>query len=140
MTRAIGLEDFHAAREAQARVDEIYSAFGDHAPAPRVLEGEGPLSYRQRAANDLKKHSPDWKDVDVRTLPLPAFEIAERKIHADALREARAPTNIPPGTLIERVERDATGRCISRFFGDPECCWGPFKPAIRHLNRTMVDR
>jgi colicin import membrane protein len=140
MTRAIGLEDFHAAREAQARVDEIYSAFGDHAPAPRVLEGEGPLSYRQRAANDLKKHSPDWKDVDVRTLPLPAFEIAERKIHADALREARAPTNIPAGQQVERIERDITGRHITRFFGDPELTWSPFKSPVRRLLSTVADR
>jgi hypothetical protein len=132
--RTVGLDDFHAAREPQAKADVIYRLFDSQAPQPRVLQGESPLGYRQRVASELKRHSPAWRDVEVRTLPTAAFEVAERQIYADAEREARAPTNVPAGQLIERVERcDKTGRCISRFFGDPEVTWGPFKLATRSV-------
>jgi hypothetical protein len=143
MTRTIGLEDFAAVRAPQARADLVYRAFDSRAPEPRVLEGESTLSFRQRVAADLKRHSQKWRDVsdmELRTLPRATFEIAEKEIYADALREARAPTNIPAGELIERNERDQTGRMITRFFGDPECCWGVFKSPIRRVTATMADR
>jgi hypothetical protein len=41
---------------------------------------------------------------------------------------------------VERVERDMTGRCITRFFGDPECCWGPFKQPFKRLLGIAGDR
>jgi hypothetical protein len=126
-------QDYHAAREPQARADEIYRAFDARAPAPRVLEGEGALGYRHRVANDLKRHSATWRDVEVRSLPLAAFEVAEKQIYADAQREARAPSNVPRGQLVERIESDRTGRHITKFFGDPAACWDMFKAPHKNV-------
>ena len=74
------------------------------------------MGYRQRVANDLKRHSATWRDVEIRTLPLAAFEVAEKQIYADAQREARAPSNVP-----------------RKLFGDPAACWDIFKAPYKNV-------
>jgi hypothetical protein len=131
--RTVTLDDFHAAQEQQARADQIYQALDSHAPAPRVLEGEGPLGYRKRIASDLKRHSPTWRNVEVRDLPNPAFDVAEAQIFSDAQRAVYDPSTVPAGTLREVVEPDRTGRRITRFIGDPQDCWSAFKTPVRRV-------
>ena len=135
MANTIGLDDFHAAREPQARADAIYRAFDSRAPAPRVLEGESPLGYRQRVAFDLKRHSPAWKDVDVRSLSSAVFAVAEAQIYQDAEREALHPTTFRPGELRAVVSMDGAGRPVTRYVGDPAACWAQFKLPIRYVRR-----
>ena len=116
-------------REHQARADAIARAFGDAAP-PR-LAGERLFAYRCRLLEPLKKHSPEWRTVDLHRLQADSLEVAERAILDAARREATRPTSFRPGELVERTETDATGRNITRFFGDPEACWGIFKQPSR---------
>jgi len=110
--------------EAQARADRVLRQFGDS--AERWQDGESIADYRRRLLEPLKQHSPAWRKVSVPRQE-DVLQVAEQQILADAAREARAPTSIPPGKLVERVTTDVTGRRISRFFGDPEACWGAFK-------------
>jgi hypothetical protein len=102
----------------------VYQKFGD--VAPRRLDGESAGAYTRRLLEPLKKHHPDWANDPLPT-ELPVLNKVKEQILKAAGREAVLPTNIPPGTLIERVTKDAAGREISRFYGDPEACWGEFK-------------
>ena len=52
-----------------------------------------------------------------------------RKAKSDAAFAAKA----TPGQLVEELVIDPTGRRISRFHGDPEACWGPFKQPGRRV-------
>lgn len=118
---------------AQDRANRIYQAFGD-AGAPRWLDGESLQQYRQRLAQPLKKHSKAWAGIEIAKLPEDAFVVAETAIYHDAQAAAEAPVAGPSGGLRRVVTQDAAGRRISRFYGDPEACWGTFKdPVVRAL-------
>jgi hypothetical protein len=117
--------------KAQAKADSVYAAFGDS--APRYVEGERLNHYRQRLLEPIKKHSPEWRSADLSRMSEDVLRIAEAKIYSDAAREAREPSNVPAGTLVERVERDATGRKISRFYGSPSVWMDQFKSEVRYL-------
>ena len=112
--------------EAQSRAERIYQAFGDSAPS--AVRGESLLQYRARLANKVKQHSAQWKSIDLTTLKDESvLNVAETQIYADAYSAARSPVHIGAGKLHEVKETDRTGRHISRFYGDPEECWAPFK-------------
>lgn len=104
-------------------------ALGDELPTP--LHGESATEHRQRVLGTFQRHSPDWSAVNLRRLKGAALDTAERQIYAAANAAARDPGTVPAGTLREIVETDPTGRRITRFIGDPEACWGPFKSPSR---------
>jgi hypothetical protein len=110
---------------AHSNAEHLARALGSFAPDPAPSESSG--SYRRRLAGDFQKYSKDWASVDLKMCAPDAFDKIEHAIYADAAREILEPTNVPPGELAERISTDQTGRRISRFFGDPEVCWGPFK-------------
>jgi hypothetical protein len=114
---------------AQARVDSVAKLFGDFAPP--WFAGERLSQYRARLLRPYLPHSKSWKDVDLTSFADKALDVVESQVYSDAKREAAAPTNVPTGTLVERVSTDATGRRITKFHGDPEVCWAPFKVPSR---------
>jgi hypothetical protein len=124
----------------QSKWEGVARAFGDSVPEPAFLRGETTMQYRQRMAKRFKQHSPTWKDVDVSIIYGGGFDVAESQIFADAQREAKHPTNIPVGTLIERIEPDAAGRSISKFYGDPGVTWAPFKLPTRRITGWNTGR
>ena len=117
---------------AHAKAEKICRSFGTAAPDPAPSESS--LQYRKRVAQLFQKFSPEWKGVDVRPLDRNAFERIEERILADATQEAREPTNVPAGQIVERVLTDPTGRRITKFFGDTRAVWGPFQN-VRRLGR-----
>lgn len=117
--------------DVQSKAERVAQAFGDF--APRWMSGESLPQYRQRLLSKFKQHSADWKGVDLAKLGDDALAVAETKIYADAWGAATRPVNIEGGTLREVTENDRTGRKITRFYGDPEACWGPFKQPARHV-------
>lgn len=120
---------------AHAKAEKICRAFGKAAPdaAPR----ETSLQYRKRLAQVFQSLSPEWKAFDVRPLDQNSFEKIESRIYADAAQEAREPTSVPTGQIVERFETDPTGRRTRKFFGDAATIWGPFRNP-RRVGRVAV--
>jgi hypothetical protein len=108
---------------AQARADKVARAFGDS--APRAMDGESLVAYRHRLLAPFKQHSATWRTAEI-PHRADVLAIAERQIYADALHQANNPV-IPPGTLLERITTDRTGRRISSFQGDPGAWLDDFK-------------
>jgi hypothetical protein len=119
--------------EAQSKAERVAQAFGDSAGAPRWLSGETLAQYRRRLVSKYKQHSPAWKEVDLSPFADKALDTVEMQVYADAMNAAIRPATFTEGTLIERIETDRTGRKISKFSGDPEACWGPFKQVGRRV-------
>jgi hypothetical protein len=119
-------------REHQAQANRIARAFGQEAPGP--LDGESLTKYRQRLMAPYQQHSPTWKAANLSGVSDEAvLTVAEDQIYRDALRARTDPSVIGKGNLVETFETDRTGRPISRFYGDPEACWGQFKQPSRHV-------
>lgn len=119
--------------DAQAQAERVAQAFGDSAGAPRWLNGETLSQYRKRLLTKVKHHSAAWKDVDLSPMADEALAVVERQVYSDAMNAALRPTSVEGGMLRQVVETDATGRRITKFFGDPEACWGPFKQPTRRI-------
>jgi hypothetical protein len=117
-----------AAVEEQARADAAYAAHGLRAPARMINEDLD--AYQRRLARPLQAHSSRWGvGVDLTPFRDNALRTVTGQIFSDAA--AAAMKNDTPGQLRQVVSQDATGRRITRFYGDPEACWGPFKQASR---------
>jgi len=109
--------DYAAMADAQAKADEVFQAFGDAAPRP--LDGESLILYRRRLARSLQKHSADWNGVDlVAIADTKAFDIAEKRIYADAMTAAMHPTDLPSGVL-RMITRQRHPHIIHEFVGEP---------------------
>ena len=70
------------------------------------------------------------------------LEIAATAIYADTMEAARNPRGEGSvGVLHEVFEKDRAGRTISKFYGDAEVTWAPFKSAARRVTgvRTKFD-
>ena len=118
-------DDIHALSDVQARADEVYTALGKRG-APRFLDGEDLMGYRRRIARDLKVHSPEWKEVNLHAITDDsAFEILERRIYADAMSAALAPTTAEPGTL-RPITRRSGGHEITEYVGEPRTWMNDF--------------
>ena len=121
--------------EFQAKADRVFQAFSAQDSAPRWLNGESLLGYKQRILSKLKKHSSNWKQVNLYAVKdSGVLNIAEGQILADAYQDALYPSEIQPGVLRAVTERDATGRQITRFHGDIDAAFGMFKAPVRRLN------
>ena len=119
--------------DAQARADSVLMAFGKQARGP--WNGETGIAYRRAFANELKVHSPAWKDIDLSKLPDAALANAEADIYKCAADSAMSPATVPEGTLREIKRPDGTGRLRSEFAGDSDVWMNRFKLPV---NRRIV--
>ena len=126
-------DEYHAMADAQARADNVFTAFGKRAPRP--LDGENLAGYRRRLARDLKSHSRVWKDVNVEAFADDAFTVAENQIYADAEVAAAHPVDLPQGHLRGVTKPDTTGRQITSFYGEPKAWMQSFGGVPRRLTR-----
>ena len=124
--------DYAAIADSQVAADRVQLMHGKRASRP--LDGETLIGYRRRMANELKEHSKNWKDVDLRTITDEvAFSNIEKAIYADAVEAARHPIDSPEDYLREIIEKDLTGREISTFVGRPSAWLGQFSTNRRRL-------
>lgn len=129
---------FKAERVAQAFGDSV-KAYGDSAHAPSPCLNESEVDYRVRLLSPFKKHSKAYKDSDLSKIQdAAAFASIEDAIYADAYAEASSPSKSTPGVLIPQRIRDAAGREITRYVGDPNACWDQFNPPLRHVRRILT--
>lgn len=123
-------EERNEVAEAQVKADSVFSSFGKRAPIP--LSGEKPMAYRRRLMIQLQEHSPDFKAVDLSAIAdSQLLSAAEKHIYADAQKAASL--SVGPGMLREIKRKDATGREISTFEGDPSVTWAPFQSGKRQV-------
>jgi len=103
----------------QARCDSVAMLFGTSAPRP--LSGEVRPAYRLRLLEPYKKHSPNWKDVDIQVVAVDeaALNVVESQIYEAARIAARDPASVPVGTLRAVTQRTPTGHIETRFMGSP---------------------
>lgn len=101
--------------DVQFGADPSYQAFGKSAPPP--MSGESILGYRRRLATGLKKHSKDWKDIELVALPDAALAIAERKIYADAMTASKSNDGIADGIMIPRERVTESGHRVREYLG-----------------------
>jgi hypothetical protein len=118
MTAYSGFVDEDAINATQAEYEPRYRM---HRPtgAPPPMERESETAYRRRLAEGLQQHAPNCKDFNIRHSTGSAFDVLEKQIKADAEREAERPTQIPEGTLKERVTYDQSGRPSYTYYGSP---------------------
>ena len=116
--------------DLQSKAESAYQAHGLRAPA-RVF-GEPVDDYRRRLLRPLLPHSNTWGAVSLSTLPDSALRIVEQEVFSDSVA-AGTRSGHGAGPLREVVETDRSGRKISRFFGDPEDTWSPFKMESRDV-------
>ena len=90
-----------------------------------VLDSADRLSRRINALERTQRHESQGPPFDRTPARRPLSP--EQQFQA---REAEA------NRLTEVIERDITGRQISRFYGDPEVCWGAFKLPGRRISRV----
>jgi 8-oxo-dGTP pyrophosphatase MutT (NUDIX family) len=116
MPKHLSDADYTSLANAQARADQVLSAFGDAASRP--LQGENLGGYRRRLAAGLQRHSGTWGKVDLVALPDAAFDIAEEAIYADATVAAHNPVDMEDGTLRQITTHDRdTGVKTHKFVG-----------------------
>ena len=116
MMKPVPDEDRALFADAQARADSVYTGLGLRAPAP--MSGETVLAYRTRLLRGVQKHSKTWKEVDLMRVSDAVLSVAQGQIYADAEVAARAPDDLPDGTLREIVRVDpATGQRVVTFVG-----------------------
>lgn len=102
----------------QARADRSYSLHGLNAPRP--MEGETPIAYRRRLVGQLKKHSADYKEIDIAKIDdEKILAIVEKRVYADAEMAARKPVDLGAGELRKVQRIDEVGRRITEYHGDP---------------------
>lgn len=118
-----------AIAEAWTAADSIMSALGER--ASHAMPGETLVSYRRRLLLPLQAHSPNWRGIDIATLPADALAIAETQIRADASAAARNPSSVPENTLRVVKTQDETGRTTTEFFGRPSVWLGPMGMSAR---------
>lgn len=102
--------------KAQKKADDVEQAYGDSAPRP--LQGESLLSYKQRL---LAKHLPRsamWKDAAVSSISdLATLCKIEDQVYADSLAAAAQCVGMAEGVLIPFTRDVGTGRKITEFRG-----------------------
>lgn len=113
---------------AQSKADQLYQAFGDSAGAPRWMNGEAFPDYQRRLLSRFQRYSPDYKEKDLAKVDASLLDIAETRIYADAMQEARHPTELPPNTLRKIESRDPhTDRKTISFVGAEDAFWNQYK-------------
>jgi len=119
-----GLQEEYGA--AQERADAAYRACG-HDGSPPHLMGESLIDYRHRLLRGVQDMSATWKKTN---LPRDEglMQAIEPQIYRDAAASITDPSQDRPGVLREVIERDATGRRITKFYGDNSVTWAPFQP------------
>lgn len=135
--------DAEACANTQAKMDSVYSALGERAPAR--MTGENHQRYRARLLTGIKKHSKVYDKADlyaVARVDAASFDAAEERICNDAMIFARTPMGPEGGSLHERIETGPGGHRISTFSGDAFVCWRPFmsRPeAVKVSSRAEIN-
>jgi len=122
---------FQDFENAQARAQSAADPWGYD--VDRWTQSEKLTDYRLRLLQPFKKHSPEWKNANLREIAhTHALTNVENEIFSAAKRAA-TDNSAFKNTLRRMDTKDETGRKQTKFFGSPEACWGPFKMEPRRV-------
>lgn len=128
----------NAMTDARVKADSAFSACGKKAPKP--FDGESSLAYRKRVLSAMQKHSPSYKDVQIRNIHDSAtLAMAEKNIYADAAEAIKKERQNTTGHLYEVVKTDAANRQITAFEGDPNAWLAAFKMPARYVQKFNTN-
>jgi hypothetical protein len=124
-----------AAAEFQERADSALQLFGQRAPG--IQAGETLAAYRRRLLKNLQpKCEPPFREVNLCAVADSQLQHFEARMIDGTIVEFKKPI----GPLREAIEIDRSGRRISKFYGDNEYVWGPFKgPTQRFISAWDTD-
>jgi hypothetical protein len=100
------------------------------------LPGESPIAYRRRLLKPLLDVHAKYKGSWLGACDSAVLGIIEGQVYKDAIDAAR--NNVPAGQLREIAQRDAAGRLIKTYVGDPAVWLSPYMSKGAHvtLNRN----
>lgn len=126
--------------EFQSKAQRVAQAFGDSKDAPAICQGEAEQDYRIRLLSKYKDFSKSYKDADMSKIhDASVFTSIEDAIYNDAMAEAERPSTVQPGVMIPQKIKDAAGREITKYHGDPAACWDKFNPPVRYVRRILTN-
>jgi hypothetical protein len=125
----------HSLIEAQERADHACRAWGLTAKPPMM--GEKLIDYRKRLLRQHQRHSSEFKQVDLDTMPPGSlFDAVEGRIYADSVKASAHP-DVPVGAL-RMVSKTSGGHTINEFHGHPASWMNQFAPPSRRYV-TRID-
>jgi hypothetical protein len=99
----------------------------------RWTQNEKLTDYRLRLLKPFVKHSPEWRGANLREVARAgALDGVENQIYDSAIRAATSNGTFKNSLHAVKM-RDQSGRDVTKYFGDPEACWGPFKLPARKV-------
>ena len=102
--------------KAQKKADDVEQAYGDSAPRP--LQGESLIAYRQRLLSRHIPRSERWKDAAISSIADSAtLSKIEEQVYADSMAAAAQCVGVADGVLIPFTRDMGTGRKITEFRG-----------------------
>lgn len=113
-------------QQAQARADRAYRTVGRDGAPPHLL-GESLVDYRQRLLRNVQAQSKTWQHAGLPRAQ-DSLAVIEQQVYREVENTLTDPSSYQPGELRQVVERDQTGRPITKFYGDPGVTWSPFQP------------
>jgi hypothetical protein len=116
MLRPLTSDEMNELDAARARADSAAAHWGAKASQP--LPGERPDDYRRRCLAPYLKYSEKAKGLTSDNIPSGILNLVETQVYADAIAAAKDPRNYKPGELRAVSERDASGRLITKYYGD----------------------
>ena len=135
LTTEVPAGERDALAAAQSRADSVAAMFGDRAPTP--MAGEASLDYRKRLLKAYQQHSPKFKDTRFDSADSAMLEPVEGIVYADAVNAAKIPALARPGILMPIQKRDAAGRTITTYVGDPLAWMSPY---MTHGQNGRINR
>jgi hypothetical protein len=114
--------------DAQARADSACRAWGES--APHFMQGETLREYRLRLLRPWQKYSSEMRELPLSALDPKTLGVVERRIYADAIAASKS-NDLAAGVLREVLEHDGSGRRITRFYGDFNAAFAPWRLAVK---------
>jgi hypothetical protein len=124
----------------QHACDSVDGMFGLQAPRPLI--GDTATSYDLRQMERFKKHSPQWKGVDLAIMAVDeaALRTVRDQIYAAAKAAARDPASVPVGTLRAIQTRRDSGHLETRFMGSPASWMNRHAPNKRFVTAINLKK
>ena len=124
-----------ALEAAQSRFNSVAAHTGGEG-ASEPLMGESPLQYRKRLLAPLAAGHERFKHSRLDSADNPTLAVIEAIVYNYAIEGAK---QVPDGQLRAVSERDASGRLITKFFGDPAVWMNQYAMSGAHSPSTAIQ-